>query len=111
MALMLIMCTIFVFVSYDRDNQNNSLLHIAGKNGYKDITMLLLSILWRRSVLFSGYPDFVHVNDKGEDAVDVTTDPSLKNLIRACIDRYSVVNVSNLTKTDTLAGWSFSFLS
>ena len=71
--------------------------------------MLLLSILWRQMILFSGYPDFMHVNDAGEDAVDVTTDPSLKSLIRACIDRYSVVNVSNLTKTDTLAGIFSSF--
>lgn len=86
------------------DNKNNSLLHIAGKNGYKDIAMLLLSILWRRSVLLAGYPDFMQVNENGEDAVDVTTDPALKSLIRACIDRYSVVNVSNLTKQDTLAG-------
>ena len=64
--------------------------------------MILLSILWRKTVLLSGYPDFMHVNEKGEDAVDVTTDPSLKELIRACIDRYSIVSVNNLTATDTL---------
>lgn len=78
------------------------MLHLAGRNGYKDIAMILLSILWRKTVLLSGYPDFMHVNEKGEDAVDVTTDPSLKELIRACIDRYSIVSVNNLTATDTL---------
>jgi hypothetical protein len=87
-----------------RDEENNSLLHIAGKNGMKEIAMILLSILWRKSVLFSGYPDFMHVNHKGQDAVDVTEDPYLKNLIRACIERYSVVTVNNLTVTDTLEG-------
>ena len=29
--------------------------------------MLLLSILWRQIILFSGYPDFMHVNDDGEE--------------------------------------------
>lgn len=71
--------------------------------------MLLLSILWRKSILFSGYPDFMHVNVDGEDAVDVTSDPSLKDLIRACIDRYSVVNVNNLTQNDSLHGMACFF--
>ena len=66
--------------------------------------MLLLSILWRKSVLFSGYPDFMHVNNKGEDATDITSDPALKSLIQACINRYSVVSVNNLTNVDTLSG-------
>ena len=74
------------------------MLHIAGRNGSKEIAMILLSILWRKSILFSGYPDFMHVNEKGEDAAEVTSDP----LIRACIDRYSVVNVNNLREEDTL---------
>jgi singapore isolate B (sub-type 7) whole genome shotgun sequence assembly, scaffold_24 len=78
------------------------LLHIAGRNGSKEIAMILLSILWRKSILFSGYPDFMHVNEKGEDAAEVTSDPSLSSLIRACIDRYSVVNVNNLREEDTL---------
>ena len=29
--------------------------------------MILLSILWRKTVLLSGYPDFMHVNEKGEE--------------------------------------------
>ena len=44
----------------------------------------------------------MHVNEKGEDAAEVTSDPSLSSLIRACIDRYSVVNVNNLREEDTL---------
>ena len=85
-----------------RDAEGNSLLHIAGKSGDSEIAMLLLSILWRKSVLFSGYPDFMHVNAKGEDASEVTQDASLRSLIHACIDRYSVVNVNNLEEGDTL---------
>lgn len=46
----------------------------------------------------------MHVNHKGQDAAEVATDPSLRSLIRACIDRYFVVNVNNLKETDTLAG-------
>lgn len=86
------------------DSENNSLLHIAGVCGNQCIAMVLLSILWRKTVLFSGYPDFMHVNKKGEDAVDVTTDESLKGLIRACIDRYSVVSVKNLNPADSIEG-------
>ena len=41
---------------------------------------------------------------KCEGAVDVTTDEALKGLIRACIDRYSVVSVNNLKPTDTMEG-------
>ena len=44
----------------------------------------------------------MHVNEKGEDAAEVTSDPSLSSLIRACIDRYSVVNVNNLREENTL---------
>ena len=86
------------------DERKNSLLHQAGAAGNQRVAMVLLSLLWRKTVLFSGYPDFMHVNEKGEDAVDVTTDEALKGLIRACIDRYSVVSVNNLKATDTMEG-------
>ena len=86
------------------DQNGESLLHIAARAGYSEIVMILLSILWRQSLLFSGYPDLMHVNQKGEDAAEVATDDSLRSLIRACIDRYSVVTVNNLKQTDTLAG-------
>lgn len=88
------------------DEHKNSLLHLAGAAGNQRVAMVLLSLLWRKTILFSGYPDFMHVNEKGEDAVDVTTDESLKGLIRACIDRYSVVSVNNLKPTDTMEGRS-----
>lgn len=86
------------------DERKNSLLHQAGAAGNQRVAMVLLSLLWRKTVLFSGYPDFMHVNEKGEDAVDVTADEALKGLIRACIDRYSVVSVNNLKPTDTMEG-------
>ena len=86
------------------DERKNSLLHQAGAAGNQRVAMVLLSLLWRKTVLFSGYPDFMHVNEKGEDAVDVTADEALKGLIRACIDRYSVVSVNNLKVTDTMEG-------
>ena len=86
------------------DPNGESLLHIAAREGYSEIVMILLSILWRQSLLFSGYPDLMHVNQKGEDAAEVAADTSLRSLVRACIDRYSVVNVNNLKQTDTLAG-------
>lgn len=86
-----------------RDSRGETLLHLAGRLGYTDIAMFLLSILWRRSVLLSGYPDFMQVNEGGEDAVDVTTEPALRELIRACIDRYSIVSVANLREADSLA--------
>lgn len=86
-----------------RDRHGDSLLHLAGRRGLTDVAMLLLSILWRRSVLFAGYPDFMQVNENGEDAVDVTRDPALRELIRACIDRYSIVSVANLAPSDSLA--------
>lgn len=86
-----------------RDSRGDSLLHVAGRRGHRDIAMFLLSILWRRSVLLSGYPDFMQVNEAGEDAVDVTGDASLRELIRACIDRYSIVSVANLRDADSLA--------
>lgn len=86
-----------------RDSRGETLLHLAGRLGFRDIAMFLLSILWRRSVLLSGYPDFMQVNESGEDAVDVTADASLRELIRACIDRYSIVSVANLREDDSLA--------
>jgi len=101
MALMSTSCLFSHRIS-PRDAEGNSLLHIAGESGDSEIAMLLLSILWRKSVLFSGYPDFMHVNAKGEDASEVTQDASLRSLIHACIDRYSVVNVNNLEEGDTL---------
>lgn len=110
MALMSTSC-LFLHRISPRDAEGNSLLHIAGKNGDSEIAMLLLSILWRKSVLFSGYPDFMHVNAKGEDASEVTQDASLRSLIHACIDRYSVVNVNNLKENDTLESFRYVFPS
>ena len=86
----------------DSDAHGDSLLHLAGRAGRKDVAMFLLSILWRRSVLLAGYPDFMQVNENGEDAVDVTRDAALRALIRACIDRYSIVSVANLAEADSL---------
>ncbi|KAK8803742.1 hypothetical protein WA158_001436 [Blastocystis sp. Blastoise] len=108
------LCNIMIKYGADVNYVNNkgeTLLHIAAKNNNKSLCMLFLSLLWRRSVVLGGYPDLRRLDKNNRECADVCTDSKIKELIRACTDRYKVVTVQNLTGKETLHDIRLKLLS
>ena len=88
-------------VNYCNTN-GESLLHIAAKKKNKSLCMLLLSLIWRKNVVLGGYPNLRKMDLQNREPYQVCEDHRISELIKACSDRYRIVNVMNLTGKETL---------